>query len=444
MSCEYTFLSQCFDDLFPLPRSITGPGIEASMHYLQQFMPLSIEKVPSGNQVFDWTVPPEWHLKRATLTGPSGQIICDTNINNLHIVNYSIPTQGEYDLSVLQTHLYSIPHLPTAIPYVTSYYHPTWGFCIADEVKKNLKPGIYKVNIDTEFKTDGGVPFAHCILPGESNKEILLSSYLCHPSMANNELSGPLVLLLLYKRIKMWPKRRFSYRFLLNPETIGSLCFLSRYHHHLKQNLAAGLILTCVGGSSNTLRYKSSRVNNSIFDEVIPTLSQTESNWTFQAFSPLNGSDERQYCSPGFNLPMGQIARTVYGQYSGYHNSLDDKESMDINQLIKSVDQIESMLKIADVCGKPVNQSPFGEPQLGKRSLYPTINKPGNWQLSNDKTIDNRKFLNIVLTTLSMADGLNTSIEIAKKCNCSIHELADVIVILEDKGLIKFNQEPLA
>ncbi|GGP38967.1 aminopeptidase [Shewanella algicola] len=406
-------------------------------------MPLSIEKVPSGSQVFDWTVPPEWHLKRATLTGPAGELICDTNINNLHVVNYSIPVKGIFELSELQEHLHSLPNLPKAIPYVTSYYNPVWGFCISDETRQKLKPGAYIVNIDTEFKTDGGVPFAHCVLAGESNKEILLSSYLCHPSMANNELSGPLVLLLLYKRLEMWPKRRFSYRFLLNPETIGSLCFLSRYDQHLKQNLAAGLILTCVGGNNNTLRYKSSRGNNSIFDELISNLSQTDTDWIHQEFTPLSGSDERQYCSPGFNLPMGQIARTVYGQYSGYHNSLDDKESMDINQLIKSVDQIESMLKIAEVCGKPVNQSPFGEPQLGKRGLYPTMNKPGNWQLSNDNTIDNRKFLNIILTTLSMADGQHSSIDIAKKCHCSIHELADVIMILEEKGLIKFNQEPL-
>jgi aminopeptidase-like protein len=268
MNSEYNFIDQCFDDLFPLPRSITGPGIEASMHYLQQFIPLSIEKVPSGSQVFDWTVPPEWHLKRARLYTPQGEVICDTNICNLHVVNYSIPMQGEFSLNELQPHLHSLPELPNAIPYVTSYYNPTWGFCLADKVRTTLEEGTYLVNIETEFKHDGGVPFAHYVMPSESKKEILLASYLCHPSLANNELSGPLVLLLLHKRIAAWQKRRFSYRFLFNPETIGSLCFLSRYQQHLKTNLTSGIILTCLGGPSEVLRYKASRLAQSQFDNM--------------------------------------------------------------------------------------------------------------------------------------------------------------------------------
>ena len=443
------FINTCFDDLFPILRSITGPGIEESIDYFSKFMPLKKEKVKTGTKVFDWDVPVEWHLKHAYLQGPNGEIICDTDTSNLHIVNYSEPIDDYFTLDNLQPHLHSLENLPDAIPYVTSYYKRTWGFCLPHKIREKLKEGKYRVKIESEFKSDGGVLFAHCVLEGESKREILLTSYLCHPSLANNELSGPLVLLQLYNRIKEWEDRHFTYRFLLNPETIGSLCFLSKYHKHLKDNLEAGLVLTCLGGPEKQLRYKASRTDQCLFNDVVYTLSKEDNRWKYDKFSPIEGSDERQYCSPGFNLPMGQIARSVYGKYDGYHNSLDDKEFMDIDQIIESADQIESLLHsaeqiesllhLSELSGKPYNQFPYGEPQLGKRDLYPEHNSRNTQYFSNDTNKDNSWLINTILTILSMSDGENNVTKIAKELGIKLTEVIPVIKLLKEKGLIIFH-----
>ncbi|MCP4595915.1 DUF4910 domain-containing protein [Neptuniibacter sp.] len=439
---EEELLSQCFDSLFPICRSITGPGLEQSIALFKEYMPLQIEKIPTGTQVFDWEVPPEWHFKRARLWGPNGEVVCDTNESNLHVVNYSEPVNRSIELEELQKHLHSIPSLPEAIPYVTSYYNRSWGFCLPHKQRQELQPGTYKVEIDSSFFHEGGVPFAHCTIVGESSREILLTSYLCHPSLANNELSGPLVLLGLHNRIQQWSKRRFSYRFLLNPETIGSLCFLSKYYRHLQSNLEAGLILTCVGGPESNLKYKSSRMANSLFDSYVSYLADHNPTiWKALPFNPLGGSDERQYCSPGFNLPMGQISRTTYGQYDGYHNSLDTKEFMDIKQLIKTIDQLEAFLLDAEIAGKPLNLSPYGEPQLGKRGLYPNVNSPNNWRNSSDRMHDDRKVLNAILTILNLADGEHSILEIANLLDLPLDDLRPIIEKLESENLIRFNSE---
>ncbi|MES9855334.1 MAG: DUF4910 domain-containing protein [Sedimenticola sp.] len=434
--------------LFPIMRSITGPGIEESIRLMQNFMPLEMEKVSTGEKVFDWTVPPEWHLKHARLWGPDGTLICDTDAHTLHVVSYSEPIDATLSLDELESHLHSLPNLPDAIPYVTSYYSRTWGFCLKHNERVLLQPGNYRVQIESEFK-DGGVPFATCVLPGDSEREILLTSYLCHPSLANNELSGPLTLLALYRRLKAWPKRRYSYRFLINPETIGSLCFLSRYHDHLRNNLEAGFILTCMGGPAETLRYKASRRGNTSADQLIQRFAEgKEPNpqlpFRYTGFCPLGGSDERQYCSPGFNLPMGQIARTVYGEFDGYHNSLDDKAFMGIERLVESANALEHLLSLMDICGKPVNQVPYGEPQLGKRGLYPNLNANSTCSHSADAHVDDRIQLNRILKVLNMADGHTHTTEMADTCDCSLTELNPTIHKLEDSGLLIFNAEPIA
>lgn len=436
---ELELLNSLFDELFPIMRSITGPGIEKSIDIFKRYMPLEITKIPTGTQVFDWTVPPEWHFKEAILIAPNGDVVCDAKKNNLHVVNYSEAIDKELSLKELQSHLHSIPELPEAIPYVTSYYKKNWGFCISHNQRKKLKDGTYKVIIKTKF-VDGGVPFAQCKLEGESEKEILLTSYLCHPSLANNELSGPLALLALYNRIKRWEKRRFTYRFLLNPETIGSLCFLYKHGKELKKNLKSGLILTCVGGPSNQLRYKSSRQKDSLINK---TMNYDKLNVALPIeiipFSPLGGSDERQYCSAGFNLPMGQISRTTYGNYDGYHNSLDDKDFMNIESLIESTKTIEQILKYVEVCGNPVNLSPFGEPQLGRRGLYPNMNSNITRKNSADEIMDSRTQLNRILCILNMSDGDTSLIDIAKKADCSVDDLMPTINTLEEINLIKYN-----
>jgi aminopeptidase-like protein len=438
---EYKLLESLFDELWPICRSISGPGLEQSMKLFQRHMPLTIEKVASDTQVFDWTVPKEWHFKRARLIGPSGEVICDSNNNNLHVVNYSCSINKTVTLKELNEHLHSLPELPTAIPYVTSYYKNNWGFCISDETRQHLPEGNYKAEIDAQF-IDGGIPFAHCLLPGESDREILLSSYLCHPSMANNELSGPLALLALYQRIKSWPKRRFSYRFLLNPETIGTLCFLYNHHKTLSKNLHAGAVLTCLGGPNKSLTYKSSRPANSIFDRVAKQCPlghiKTELPIKPTPFTAMFGSDERQYGSPGFNFPMGQFNRTRYGEYEGYHNSLDTKSFMSMDSLITSINSIEQFLEYAEICGKPINLSPYGEPQLGKRGLYPSINSNGTKNKSSDTDEDSRANLHRILAILNMADGENDLFDMAEHSYCNVNNLRPLIENLEKNNLISF------
>lgn len=441
---ELELIDSSFDHLFPIFRSITGPGIEESIDYFRQFMPLELHKIPSGSKVFDWTTPPEWHCKRARLWAPDGTLVCDTDISNLSVVNYSEPVDDTFTLDALQPHLHSLPDRPTATPYVTSYYRRTWGFCMPHDVREALKPGTYKVLIESSFKEDGGVPYATCLLPGESDKEIMLTSYLCHPSLANNELSGPLALLALYRRISAWPKRRYSYRFVFNPETIGSLCFLHDFNEHLQQKLVGGLIVTCIGGNAAKLRYKASRRADSPLDQVMKRISMGQEKVSmpidYDDFVPTHGSDERQFCAPGFNLPMGQVARSIYGDYPGYHNSLDDKDFMDVAGLLDSVQAIEEALVLAEIAGTPVNLSPYGEPQLGKRGLYPNMNAASTWKDSDDALSDGRITLERLLWILNLSDGEHSTAAIANKCGCSIADLKGIIERLEEEGLISFTQ----
>jgi aminopeptidase-like protein len=435
-------LDSLFDELFPILRSISGPGLRRSLDILARHMPLETEVVPTGTRVFDWEVPPEWHMRSARLTGPNGRTIADASVSSLHVLNYSAAVDTVLSREALERHLHSLPALPDAIPYVTSYYNRNWGFCLSHTARQSLPPGDYRAVIDSEFVM-GGIPVAHCVLPGESAAEVLLSSYLCHPSLANNELSGPLVLLGLYRRLAAWPRRRYSYRFVINPETIGSLCYLYHQADHLRRHMAYGMVLTCVGGPQANLSYKMSRRGDSVLDLVM--LARAEAGRArVREFDPTSGSDERQYCSPGFNLPMGQIARTIYGEYDGYHNSLDDKAFMSIESLVKSVDEIESLLKTAEIAGHFRNQSPFGEPQLGRRGLYPTVNSAATWQKSNDTLLDARTFLNRLLTVLNYSDGRHSILDIAAKADLSVEDFRTVVERLEETGLLKLEPQVMA
>lgn len=433
-------LSSLFDELFPLMRSITGPGLEQSFNVLRRHMPLIVEHVPSGTTVFDWIVPQEWHVRSGRLTAPDGRVVADLDNSTLEIVNYSRSIDARLSLEELQPHLHSLPDLPHAVPYVTSYYNRIWGFCLSHAERQQLQPGTYHAFIDASF-VDGGLPFGQTVLPGESPDEILLTSYLCHPSLANNELSGPLVLLALYERLKAWPRRRFTYRFLINPETIGSLCFLSRYAETVGPRLLGGLVLTCVGGPSPSLSYKLSRRGDGPIDQVMRaladgTVAPVGLPVSLRPFTPTSGSDERQYCSPGFNWPMGQLARTTYGTYDGYHNSLDDKAFMGIDRLVETVAAVEEILKLTEIAGAYRNLSPFGEPQLGRRNLYPNLNSAHTWRSSADCVRDNRLMLNRILTILSYSDGTVPMRTIAEHCGCDLRDLEEIIEILERENLV--------
>ncbi|MDQ0089902.1 aminopeptidase-like protein [Paenibacillus anaericanus] len=432
---ELLQMDSLFDRLFPICRSITGEGLRETLNILSGYIPLEHFGVKSDTEVFDWIIPKEWVIRDAILKGPDNKIIADFKINNLHVLNYSDSVDSVIDLEELQQHLHSIPNLPTAIPYVISYYKRRWGFCISHEEREQLKPGKYHAYIDSEF-IDGELNFSHAILPGESKREILISTYVCHPSMANNELSGPISAVFLYQRLAR-KQRRFTYRFVFLPETIGSISYLHRFGEELRQNIYAGLVLTCLGGN-RSLSYKMSRRGDSPIDLMWTHLNDTNVfNGQTRIFTPDGGSDERQYCSPGFNLPVGQMARTVYGEYAGYHNSLDTKAEMTIESLYSSVNEMEILIEAVEWDGYYINNSPYGEVKLDKYGLYPDMNAAGvTKQLSSNNLNDNRIQLSRILNILNYSDGEHTLREIASKCNASILDLIPIVKVLLDKELI--------
>ncbi|MFC4542220.1 DUF4910 domain-containing protein [Halosolutus amylolyticus] len=428
---EEAFLEERFDELFPICRSITGPGLRESLDRLSEWIPLEIEGVSSGTEVFDWTVPQEWRIDEAKLVGPDGEVYADFDETNLAVLNYSKPIDRRLSLDELRPHLYSLPDLPEATPYVTSYYERNWGFCLPHETVESLPEGEYHAYVDSEF-VDGELNYGHAVLPGESDQEVLLSSYLCHPSLANNELSGPLVMALLYDRLAAWDERRFSYRFVLCPETIGSISYLSRYGDHLTDALRGGLVLTCLGGPEPRLRYKKSRRETALLDSTVEHLDEYgDASFEIHPFDPSSGSDERQYCSPGFDLPVGQMARTVYREYEGYHNSLDTKAFMGIDPLVESADRIERVLRTFEVAGYYENQYPYGEPMLGKRDLYPDVSSYGEWADSTSE------FVGQELSILNYSDGTHSMLEIAERNDRSVRELVPVIELLRKKGVLE-------
>lgn len=428
---EWTELDQLFDKLFPICRSITGPGLRETISIMSEQIPLEMFSVPTGTQLFDWQVPKEWIIRGGWLKGPDGEVVADFDVSNLHIVNYSTPVNLQLSLAELDNHLFSIPHLPDAVPYVTSYYKERWGFCIPHSTREKLREGEYHAFIDSEH-IEGELNYAHAILPGEINQEVLISSYICHPSMANNELSGPLVALQLYKRLARWKHRRFTYRFVFVPETIGSIAYLHRHGKELKERLYAGLVLTCLGGNM-PLSYKQSRSGLNPIDAIWKQLTSHEAiKGKTRPFTPAFGSDERQYCSPGFNLPVGQMARNVYGTFAGYHNSLDTKEAMTIDALQQSLDELELLLQILEADGYYVNRYPFGEVKLDKHGLYPDVNSPATRSNLNAK-----QQLHLILTVLNYADGEHSLTDIANQCGCGINVLLPIVDTLKEKGIIE-------
>lgn len=438
---EVERLDALFDDLWPITRSITGPGLRESLDFLGKHVPLDVEGVPTGTDVFDWTIPREWRLNQARLVGPDGEVYSDVAETNLAVVNYSAPVDRELSLSELEPHLYTDPDVPEATPYVTSYYERNWGFCLPQEVYDSLPEGTYHAYVDSEF-VDGELNYGHTILEGSSDREVLLSTYICHPSLANNELSGPLVLSSLYDRLAAWEDQTLSYRFVVAPETIGSLAYLSRYAEQLRDSLVGGAVLTCLGGPRNTLSYKRTRREDALLDDLVEHVdAHTETDFRIRAFDPTTGSDERQYCAPGFNLPVGQFARTVYAEYEEYHTSKDTKAFMGIETLVDSAAIIENVLAGLEYAGFYLNQSPFGEPMLSKRDMYPTVNAPNRWGEEADDTENarsdvEREFVDKVRLILNYADGNHTMIDSAERYGVEIGEMIPVVDQLCEVGLL--------
>lgn len=425
MEPERTQLAKYFERLWPICRSITGEGFRTSLDILSEIMPTERLPFKTGEKVFDWTVPQEWNVKDAYLIDPNGKKRCSLQKNNLHLLGYSIPFQGKMKLDELKTHLYTLPDQPQAIPYLTSYYKEHWGFCLTHSEFQELPDGEYEVCIDSELK-DGRVELGQAVLPGESKAEVLFSSYLCHPSMANNELSGPLLITHLYQRLKN-RKLKYTYRFLITAETIGALCYLSKFGEDLKQNLIAGFQITCVG-DPGPFTFKPSRRGHTIADRVAQRCLQNRNQpYSFEKFNPADGSDERQYCSPGFDLPIATVTRTMYAKYAEYHTSLDNLDFICMESLQDSINFYEEMVDEIESLKIYKSLNPYGEPQLGKRGLYPN--------LGSQKEMEER--VNALMWALNMSDGTCETKEIAEKSGHSPELIENVLLDLKNHDLMR-------
>jgi len=418
-------LEHYFDKLWPLNRSITGPGYRKSLDILSGIMPTERLKFESGQKVFDWTVPEEWVVNNAYIIDPSGKKYADFKKNNLHVVGYSEPINEKISLKELKEHLYTLPDKPEAIPYVVSYYNKTWGFCIPYNDYVKLSEGEYKVYIDSKHYP-GHVECGEAVLQGETDEEIFLSTYLCHPSMANNELSGPLVMAFLFDKLSKLPRRRYTYRFVIVPETIGAICYLTKRGKHLKQKMVAGYQMTCLG-DNGCFTYKYSRDSNTLADRAVLIVLKDHEKYKTYPFNPGDGTDERQYCSPGFNLPVGSLMRTPYAKYEEYHTSLDNKDFISFDAIERSIDTYFQVIKTLEYNITWLRTMPYCEPQLGKRGLYPSVSS----EFRLEDLLEARMWI------LNLADGKYDLIEIAEKSNFSIELLIENANILFNAGLIK-------
>ena len=409
-------------DLFPYCRSITGEGIRKSLSYFEKINPeFKRIKFKTGKKIFDWNIPKEWNIKDGYIKHESGKKFCKFKENNLNIVGYSKPVNFSIDKNKLIEKIYTLKQQPDSIPYVTSYYNEDWGFCMSEKNKKKLPSGKYSVFIDSELKR-GSLDLSHAIVKGKSKKEIFFSSYLCHPSMANNELSGPVVLnkLILFLK-ERFEKPNYSYRFVLLPETIGSIAYLSKYKNHLKKNVICGYNLTCLGDKGN-FSYIKSRNGNTLADSAIE--SSLKDYKKHKAYSYLQrASDERQYCSPGIDLPLCSFSRSL--DYKEYHTNKDNLKIISQKRLEESLDVLKNII-IALELGLYPKTKILCEPNMGKRGLYPLISKKNT---HNDE-------LKLRMDLISYSDGMRNIFEISNLIKQPLSEIIKEYKSLKDHKII--------
>ena len=419
--CLYSLATE----LFPICRSITGEGVRQTLKVLQKHIPeLIIRSIPSGTRCFDWTVPPEWAVRGAYILDASGTKIVDFSENNLHLVGYSTPVNREMDLAELDGHLYSLPNQPDAIPYVTSYYEPRWGFCLAHNQRTQMKSGRYQVVVDTSLEP-GVLNYGELIIPGSDTREVLLSTYICHPSMGNNETSGPVVTAFLAKWLGQSVTRRYTYRIVFLPETIGPIVYLSRHLEEMKRNTVAGFVITCVGDDLS-YSYLPSRDENTLSDRVAIHVLRSKVA-AFKRFSFLDrGSDERQYCSPGVDLPIASVMRSKYHTYPEYHTSLDNLSFISPKGLWGAYEVLRNCL-VAIERNRSYRTTVLCEPQLGRRGLYSNISKTGSASAGG---------VRLMVNLLAYADGHRDLIDIAEVLNVSVDDLYSHVDRLTEAGLL--------
>ncbi len=410
-------------DLFPVCRSITGPGVRDTLAYLTRLMPgLATHAVPSGTPAFDWTVPDEWTVRDAYIADANGRRVVDFRAHTLHLVGYSEPVDCWLDREALDRHLYSLPDQPDAVPYVTSYYRRHWGFCLTHRQRQALGEGRYRAVVDATL-APGMLNYGELVLPGSDPREVLLSTYICHPSMANNELSGPLVTAAVARWIAALPARRFTYRIVFIPETIGSLVYLSRHLDHLRRHVVAGFNVTCIG-DERTYSFLPSRAGDSLADRVARhVLHHIDPD--YRRYTWLDrGSDERQYCAPGIDLPVASIMRSKYKDYPEYHTSLDDLQFVTPAGLAGGYAALVAALQVIETNTVPA-VSVLGEPQLGRRGLYPTVSIKG----SGDA-------VKTMMDLISYADGNRDLLAIADLLDVPHQDLHAMVQTLAAHGLV--------
>src|SRR5579859_5804529 len=411
-------------DLYPLCRSITGEGLRETLRRLQKHVPLEIHEVKSGTPVLDWTVPKEWNIRDAYVADAKGTRVIDFKRSSLHVLNYSTPVRTKMPLAELRPHLFTLPDHPDWVPYRTSYYSEAWGFCAAHRVVEALPDGEYEVVIDSTL-APGALSYGELVIPGETTDEVLLSCHSCHPSLANDNLSGIAVAVALAKRLAAQPRRRFTYRFLFIPGTIGSITWLAA-HEDVVPRIKHGLVLSCVGDAGG-FTYKRSRRGDAPVDRAVAhVLRHTGTSHTITDFVPY-GYDERQYCSPGFNLAVGCFMRTPNGKYPEYHTSADNLSLVKPEALEGSLAAVSTVLAVLEGDGRFRNLSPKGEPQLGRRGLYGATG--GAAQLPG--------FEFALLWVLNYSDGSNSLLDIAERAGMPFAQIRAAADALLAKGLLE-------
>jgi aminopeptidase-like protein len=424
MALEQSGIGQRMHDfaaeLYPFCRSITGEGIRTTLRRIGERIPLQLVEVPSGTQVFDWTVPREWNISDAYIADSTGKRIIDFREHNLHVVSYSTPIHQRLSFSELQPHLFTIPERPDWIPYRTSYYKESWGFCLSHRQLSEFEPEAeYEVCIQSSL-SDGSLTYGECYLPGSIEDEILISCHACHPSLANDNLSGLAVATFLAERLSQ-RDLRYSYRFLFLPGTIGAITWLSQNRKRV-DNIRHGLVLTCLGDEGK-LHYKRSRRGDADIDRAAAQILKAHGGEVLD-FSPY-GYDERQYCSPGFNLPVGCLMRSVWGTFPEYHTSADNLNFIHAEKLAESLDVCASILDVLERNASYVSLNPYCEPQLGRRKLY---NSTGGTAIADE--------INARLWVLNLSDGDHSLLDIAERSGMTFDAIADAADVLKASELL--------